>query len=39
MGAPPTEERAAMNRRILIQVTTPAVVIGLLLLGACLASA
>ncbi len=28
-----------MNRRILIQVTTPAVVIGLLLLGACLASA
>ncbi len=28
-----------MNRRILIQVTTPAVAIGLLLLGACLASA
>lgn len=28
-----------MNRKILIQVTTPAVLIGLLLLGACLASA
>jgi two-component system sensor histidine kinase HydH len=28
-----------MNRRILIQVTTPALVIGLLLFGACLASA
>jgi two-component system sensor histidine kinase HydH len=28
-----------MNRKILLQVTTPAVVIGLVLLGACLASA
>jgi two-component system, NtrC family, sensor histidine kinase HydH len=34
-----TRLETAMNRRILIQVTAPAVVIGLLLFGACLASA
>jgi hypothetical protein len=28
-----------MNRKILIQVTTPSVIIGLLLFGTCLASA
>src|SRR5437879_5460620 len=33
------EDHTAMNRRILIQVTTPALLIGLVLLIACLASA
>jgi signal transduction histidine kinase len=37
--APAVFDEGAVNRRILIQVTAPAVLIGLLLFGACLASA